>query len=244
MVALTIIAKLRACAGVFAATAALLSTPAIANSSANVDVSTPVLTAQSASQAGQDGGDREFRQLFSSWRALDKGVALTAASSPFEAANRSVSIPSRNPLDGLRLTSDFGMRIHPVLGGHRMHKGIDLASPIGTPVHATADGVIGRADWFSSYGLFVAIEHGDSLETRYGHMSQLNVAAGQIVHKGDIIGYVGLTGRTTGAHLHYEVRIGGEAVNPVPYLQTGGVLQLASAADAGGSASAVDAADE
>ena len=128
---------------------------------------------------------------------------------------------------GLALTSGFGMRFHPVLGGRHQHKGIDLAQPVGSPVYATADGVVGRADWFSSYGLFISLEHGGNIETRYGHLSRLNVAAGQAVHKGDLIGYVGTTGRSTGPHLHYEVRIAGVAVNPVPYLQ-GGVQTVAA----------------
>ena len=84
--------------------------------------------------------------------------------------------------------------------------------------------MISRADWFSGYGLYVAIEHGGELQTRYGHMSRLNVEAGQQVKKGDIIGYVGTTGRSTGPHLHYEVRIAGEAVNPVPYLNGSGTM--------------------
>jgi murein DD-endopeptidase MepM/ murein hydrolase activator NlpD len=127
------------------------------------------------------------------------------------------------------MTSGFGMRWHPVLGGRRPHMGVDLAGPVGTPVHATGDGTVGRADWFSSYGLFVEIEHGGQLETRYGHMSRLNVAAGQYVHRGDVIGYIGTTGRTTGPHLHYEVRVDGVAVNPLPYMQGAGSAELARA---------------
>jgi murein DD-endopeptidase MepM/ murein hydrolase activator NlpD len=133
-----------------------------------------------------------------------------------------VSIPSRIPVDGFRLTSEYGMRVHPVLGGRRAHKGIDLATPTGTPVHAPADGVVGKAEWFSSYGLYIQIEHGGELQTRYGHLSRLNVASGQFVHKGDVIGYVGTTGRSTGPHLHYEVRVAGVSVNPMPYMQEGG----------------------
>ena len=104
-------------------------------------------------------------------------------------------------------------------GGYPPHAATEVLAPVGTPIHATADGIVSRADWFSSYGLYVSLEHGGNIETRYGHMSRLNVAAGQEVHKGDIIGYVGTTGRSTGPHLHYEVRIAGEAVNPVPYMQ-------------------------
>ena len=241
VVALTIIAKLRAFSGVIAASVALISAPAFANSSANADIAAPLRAAQAANASAPDKGDAEFGQLFASWRSLDKGVNLAAAAAPALAFGaRTISIPSRIPVDGVRLTSDFGMRWHPVLGGHRMHKGIDLSSPIGTPVHATADGVIGRADWFSSYGLYIAIEHGGALETRYGHLSRVNVAAGQFVHKGDVIGYVGTTGRSTGPHLHYEVRVEGVAVNPIPYLQAGANIQLASASDVMGAASDAD----
>jgi murein DD-endopeptidase MepM/ murein hydrolase activator NlpD len=102
------------------------------------------------------------------------------------------------PLEGASLTSGYGMRTHPVLGGRRQHAGIDLAAPTGTPVYATADGVVGRADWYSSYGLYIAIEHGAAMQTRYAHLSRLAVAAGDNVKKGDLIGYVGSTGRSTG----------------------------------------------
>lgn len=212
--------------------------PALANS-ANADIAAPLRAAQQAQGASPgilavDNGDQQFRQLFASWRAIEGGNGFAAARSTAPvglggATLATVAIPSRSPLEGLRLTSNFGMRSHPVLGGFRMHKGIDLSSPIGTPVYATADGVVGRADWFSSYGLYIQIEHGGALQTRYGHLSRLNVAEGQMVHKGDLIGFVGTTGRSTGPHLHYEVRVEGVAVNPVPYLSGEGNPQLALA---------------
>ena len=206
--------------GALAALAATVSAnPALANSSAAADIAAPLRTAQAAKPTALGTGDEQFKALFSRWQSLD-GNTTTAAPT--------VSIPSRNPLEGARLSSGYGMRNHPVLGGRRGHKGIDLAGPIGTPIYATADGVVSRADWFSSYGLYVSLEHGGSLQTRYGHMSRLNVAAGQRVHKGEIIGYVGSTGRSTGPHLHYEVRVNGEAVNPVPYMQAD-AFQLAQA---------------
>lgn len=201
-----------------AAFGALVSTgasPALANSSAAaVDLAAPV---REAKAAGVSGGDEQFKQLFSSWQSLDNGGPVVAPASPI-APVRSVSIPSRAPLAVGSTSSGYGMRSHPVLGGRRDHKGIDLSAPTGTPVYATADGVVGRADWFSSYGLYVSIGHGGELETRYAHLSRLSVAAGQSVRKGDVIGYVGSTGRSTGPHLHYEVRVAGEAVNPVPYM--------------------------
>ena len=217
-------------------TMAMLATgfaaPALANSSDSADIAAPLRAAQAAKQStlgsatALGGSDAEFRQLFTSWRSLDQGRAIAPALS------HNGSIPSLMPVQSTRLTSAFGMRWHPVLGGRRPHEGIDLGAPVGTPVHATGDGVIERADWFGSYGLFVEIEHGSQLETRYGHMSRLNVAAGQFVHRGDVIGYIGTTGRTTGPHLHYEVRVDGVAVNPMPYMQGAGSAELARAAAA------------
>jgi murein DD-endopeptidase MepM/ murein hydrolase activator NlpD len=207
----SIFTKVRSMVGALAAFAALgLATPALANASATADIAAPLREAQAA-KSGVRGGDDEFRRLFASWNSTSVGSV--------PARPRSVSIPSRMPLEGAALTSGFGMRTHPVLGGRRGHKGIDLASPTGTPIYATADGVVSRADWFSSYGLFISLDHGAALETRYGHLSRLSVAEGQVVRKGDLIGYVGSTGRSTGPHLHYEVRIAGTAVNPVPYMQ-------------------------
>lgn len=245
MVAASFFAKLKGIAGIFAAVGLGLANPALANSSANADVAAPLRAAQAAK--APQGGDDEFRRLFSGWKQLDSGqltiapatsstsgLVTTASSAGVAApifAPTKVSIPSRNPLDGAALTSGFGMRSHPVLGGRRGHKGVDLGMPTGTPVFATADGVISKAEWFSSYGLYIAIEHGGKIQTRYGHLSRLSVASGQPVKKGDLIGYVGSTGRSTGPHLHYEVRIAGVAVNPIPYMH-GSNRSLAVSAEA------------
>jgi murein DD-endopeptidase MepM/ murein hydrolase activator NlpD len=205
-------------AALFAATTLMAANPALANSSANsaADIAEPVREAQDDSLAK---GDERFRELFASWSALDTldpqapGAGSTIIDRP------TISVPSRMPLDGARMTSGYGMRDHPILRQRRRHTGIDLAAPTGTPVYATADGIIERADWFSSYGLFISIDHGADLQTRYAHMSRLAVAAGDRVEVGDVIGYVGSTGRSTGPHLHYEVRVDGVAVNPIPYMQ-------------------------
>jgi murein DD-endopeptidase MepM/ murein hydrolase activator NlpD len=217
------------------AVAILGSSPALANSSANADVTAPLRAAQSARQSGLGSGDEQFRKLFASWQSLDNSQNLAVASGILPTAATRVSIPSMIPVEGVRTSSGFGMREHPVLGGRRAHKGIDLAGPVGTPVYAPADGVVAKAEWFSSYGLYIQVEHGGELETRYGHLSRLNVAAGQFVHKGDLIGFIGTTGRSTGPHLHYEVRVAGVAVNPMPYMQedapgADGAPQLALAA--------------
>ena len=207
--------------------ASVAATPALANSSAAAaaDVTEPVRQAQGESLTS---GDTRFRQLFASWESLDKAGPTGPVAQP------KVSIPSRMPLDGSRLTSSYGMRTHPVTGGRRRHKGVDLAAPTGTPIYATADGIVGKAQWFSSYGLYIRIDHGADLETRFAHLSKLAVAAGERVKKGDLIGYVGSTGRSTGPHLHYEVRIDGVAVNPIPYMVESEAQQAFALAKSGG----------
>ena len=114
------------------------------------------------------------------------------------------------------MTSGFGYRRDPFGGGGEFHPGVDLAASAGSPVRATADGVVGRAGWNGGYGQMIALEQGNGVETRYGHMSQLAVVPGQQVRRGEVIGYVGSTGRSTGAHLHYEVRVNGRPVDPLP----------------------------
>jgi murein DD-endopeptidase MepM/ murein hydrolase activator NlpD len=188
---------------------ALTSNPAMANETATA---TQLTGAIDTAQAAPNSGDREFAELYASWRSMDRtGVAAPAPIA-------SVNVPSRMPLEGATLTSDYGMRTHPVLGGRRNHKGIDLAAPSGTPVYASADGVVGKAEWFSSYGNYIQVEHGGEMQTRYAHLSGYAVAAGEQVRKGQLIGYVGSTGRSTGPHLHYEVRVAGAAVDPTPYM--------------------------
>lgn len=139
------------------------------------------------------------------------GGHAPAATSAFSA----VALPSQLPLNAAALTSGFGHRRHPLLGGMRVHSGIDLAAPVGTPVFATSDGTVNTAGWGGGYGLLVALDHAGAMQTRYGHLSQIAVAPGQQVRKGEIVGFVGSTGMSTGPHLHYEVRVNGRAVNPM-----------------------------
>ena len=120
---------------------------------------------------------------------------------------------------GYRFTSGFGYRRDPKTGGRRLHKGVDFAGPVGTPLYATADGVVTHAGWSSGYGRLVKIQHQFGIETRYAHMSRLNVKVGQRVSRGERIGDMGASGRVTGPHLHYEVRVGGKAVNPMIYIK-------------------------
>ncbi|MBA3910527.1 MAG: peptidase M23 [Rhodobacter sp.] len=128
--------------------------------------------------------------------------------------------PFAMPLrDSFRLTSAFGNRKDPTGSGNRMHEGVDMAGPYGTPVYATADGVIIQAEWDGAYGRIVRIRHDFGIETRYAHLSQIRVEAGQRVSRGDQIGDMGNSGRSTGTHVHYEVRIDGTAVNPMTLIK-------------------------
>lgn len=120
---------------------------------------------------------------------------------------------SQHPLPGARISSPYGYRVHPVLRSVRMHTGIDYAAPSGTPIRAPADGEMIFKGWKGGYGNTVMIRHKNGMETLYGHLSAYSQSAGA-VRAGDIIGYVGSTGRSTGPHLHYEVRISGQPVNP------------------------------
>lgn len=122
----------------------------------------------------------------------------------------------RTPVDGARISSRFGKRRHPVLGYSRMHAGIDFAAPSGTPVKAAGDGVIKRANWFSSYGRYVRIEHSGPYATAYAHLRRFakGIKAGKRVRQGQVIGYVGTSGRSTGPHLHYEILKNGKKINP------------------------------
>ncbi len=123
----------------------------------------------------------------------------------------------KTPVDGARLTSGFGMRMHPILGYTRMHKGVDFGVPTGTPIYAAGDGVVEFSGWAGGYGRFVKIKHNPHMETAYGHMSRIAAtsAIGRHVSQGQVIGYVGMTGDATGPHLHFEVLKDGSQVNPV-----------------------------
>lgn len=159
--------------------------------------------------------------------AVTSGAAMDAVGAPIDLARfiqmqrtfSSLSLPGSRP-DGLPLsrgylTSGFGMRLNPLGGGFRMHSGIDLAAPAGTPVVASGGGTVRAANWRGGYGLFVEIDHGGGLQSRYGHMSRLNVFPGQHLKGGEVIGFVGSTGNSTGPHLHYETLEAGRAVNPL-----------------------------
>lgn len=175
--------------------------PAVAATSAPT-----VATATPMASAADDG--TRFRALFQTWKGLD--TTETAA----------ISIPSAQPVANLQLTSSFGVRSDPFRGTAAMHAGIDIPGKIGTPIYATADGIVARAERAGGYGNLVSVNHGKGIETRYGHLSRILVAENTRVVRGQMIGLMGSTGRSTGSHLHYEVRIEGRAVNPMPYMQS------------------------
>lgn len=125
--------------------------------------------------------------------------------------------PSLWPVDG-RILSPFGGRSDPFSGEGAIHTGVDLSAQIGTPVRVTADGIVKFAAWSGQYGKMVVVEHGNGMETYYAHLSEWDVFPGQEIRRGDTLGRSGATGKATGAHLHYEVRLGGIPVNPYPYL--------------------------
>lgn len=127
------------------------------------------------------------------------------------------AMPTIWPTSG-EVTSRFGWRSSPWGDGREMHSGIDIANSFGTPIYATADGEVVQSGWAGGYGNIVQIHHGNGIETIYGHNSRVIAAVGQTVKKGQVIAYLGSTGRSTGPHLHYEIRVNGTAVDPISYL--------------------------
>lgn len=153
----------------------------------------------------------------------EPGLATRSALSSFANLDTGLggNTPDMWPVLG-PINSGFGQREDPILGGGEgeFHKGVDIGAPNGTPVHAPAAGRVVKAGLGSGYGREIEIDHGNGIVTVYGHLSGYNVVPGQMVTKGEVIGYVGHSGRTTGYHLHYEVQIRGTAVNPHKYLRT------------------------
>ena len=151
----------------------------------------------------------------SSVAVVNAGLTLT----PDSTLTDSQFTPSLWPVIG-HLTAGFGERLDPFSGEGAFHTGVDISSEYGTAVRATADGVVIGAEEHVGYGRLVVLDHGFGVTTFYGHLSAFNVTPGQRVNRGDIIGYVGVSGRSTGPPVHYEVRINGAPVNPMRYLRT------------------------
>jgi murein DD-endopeptidase MepM/ murein hydrolase activator NlpD len=138
--------------------------------------------------------------------------------------------PSLWPVIG-HLTGTFGQRMDPFSGEGAFHTGVDISSQYGDSVRATADGIVIGASERAGYGRLVVIDHGFGLSTYYGHLSTLNVVVGQQVRRGDVVGNVGVSGRSTGPHVHYEVRINGAPVNPMRYLRQASIATARAGAD-------------
>jgi murein DD-endopeptidase MepM/ murein hydrolase activator NlpD len=155
-------------------------------------------------RAIKETGLRE-QSILSLWATLSERQSLMSAT------------PSIKPAKGW-FTSRFGYRISPFTNRPVMHNGIDIAAAPGSPVYAPADGVISYSGYDAGYGKLISIDHGYGVVTRYGHNSKLFVSIGQKVKRWDVIGAVGSTGRSTGPHLHYEVRVNGVPVDPINYV--------------------------
>lgn len=174
-----------------------------------------------ARQANASEGAGEDASLY----ALNtmKAVSLNSVSGRFSPStfpgmiDDPNAIPSIWPVHG-RLTAGFGQRMDPFSGEQAFHPGIDIADAVGTDVEATGDGLVIEAEPDAGYGRSILIDHGDGITTRYAHLSKIFVVVGEQVKKGELIGAIGVSGRTTGPHLHYEVRIHGTPVNPGRFL--------------------------
>jgi murein DD-endopeptidase MepM/ murein hydrolase activator NlpD len=144
------------------------------------------------------------------------GLAQTRSNWPFP--GRSSTPQFVSPVEGYPMTSGFGDRVHPIFGDTRFHHGIDLGTPVGTPIRAAASGSVSYADWNGGYGKTIILRHSGSYETWYAHLEQVKVKVGDRVRSGQIIGLSGSTGYVTGPHLHFEIRRNDIAYNPLDYL--------------------------
>jgi murein DD-endopeptidase MepM/ murein hydrolase activator NlpD len=146
---------------------------------------------------------------------LTMGLTRNVTTADWDRAN---AAPNLWPVEG-PITGSFGERIDPFNGEGAFHSGVDIGSSIGTKIIAPADGIVMATEVMGGYGKAIIIDHGNGISTRYAHLSGYAVTTGQRVSRGDVIGYVGESGRSTGPHLHYEVRINGTPVNPYKYLR-------------------------
>ncbi len=173
--------------------------------------------------AAQDSSNQDSVQMVSQqdFRALHlqtqkmviaRAASLLAVHQPVVASVQTFIWPIQG-----RLTSMYGRR-NVSVGGNTFHGGVDVAAPVGTPIGASKAGTVVKAGWGGAYGYVVYVDHGDGSQTRYGHMSQINVTAGSFVNQRDVLGLVGSTGASTGPHLHFEIRFDGRSVDPLGYL--------------------------
>jgi murein DD-endopeptidase MepM/ murein hydrolase activator NlpD len=171
--------------------------------------------AQVSSSLGQLYALRTSALSGATMTGLSLGLTRNVTTADWVRAN---SAPNLWPVEG-PITGSFGERIDPFNGEGAFHSGIDIASSYGQPVIAPADGTVVFADFLGGYGRAIMLDHGHGITTRYGHLANFAVTPGQRIHRGDTIGFIGLSGRSTGPHLHYEVRINDTPVNPHKYLR-------------------------
>ena len=213
--ATAIMALMCACAPISAALADAEATTTPADSDYFDDDGPDELPGQSPVSFGRalDLQGNPLRQRSTLWHKAASGLFAPGLNSgPFI---RPAGLPVRTNA----VSSSFGTRWHPLLGGYRFHAGLDLAAAMGSPIFATSSGTVAAAGWCGGYGNCVTIDHGGGCFTLYGHLSRIDVASGQRVGSGQPLGLVGSTGNSTGPHLHYEVRMNGRPVDPIPYLR-------------------------
>jgi len=185
------------------------------------------LAPAAASDANAQRFHRSFDQLAILKSSAMSGVASMGIAASYDHFGtlstsdweRLAAAPSLWPVEGA-VTSSFGERMDPFNGEGAFHTGVDISTSYGTPVIAPADGMVKSADFVNGYGRMVMLDHGHGISTLFGHLSGFAVTGGEYVRRGEVIGYVGSSGRSTGAHLHYEVRIHDTPVNPHKYLRT------------------------
>ena len=198
-------------------TVAVAPTQRDASEEANVESQERVFLAPTVGRVTVGRADDIPRPKVFAYRAHAAGSlsVVSFSSRPASILDLTGNSEGARPLASYTLTSAFAERREQAGGGTRAHAGVDLAAPAGTPVAAAYAGRVATANWSGSYGLLVVVQHPDGLQTRYAHLSRLMVAQGQQVRQGEVIGLVGSTGRSTGPHLHYEVRQDGRPLDPL-----------------------------
>jgi murein DD-endopeptidase MepM/ murein hydrolase activator NlpD len=172
-----------------------------------------VTAAEQQEQQAIEGIRARKADFEAEYNAVQAQIAASVSHGNPTPGNHRFSWPVNGPI-----TSPFGYRNDPVLGGNRLHAGVDIAASTGTPIKAAGDGVVVMAGSNGGYGNFTLIDHGGGLATGYGHQSRIGVSIGQHVSTGEVIGYVGSTGASTGPHLHWEVRVNGAPVDPMGWV--------------------------
>jgi len=184
--------------------------------SAAYGINAPVASGSSKELGSEMSGSPGVKESIAEYNFL-KGASFSGIYHRYAYQWQTHTQPTLWPLDGV-LRSSFGGRSDPFSGEGAFHTGIDLSAPVGTTVHVTADGVVVSAGWNGAYGKLVVVDHGNGMETYYAHLSECLVVPGEEVRRGQIIALSGGTGRATGPHVHYEVRLAGTPVNPYKYL--------------------------